>query len=345
MKQKKQLTEIDAERAHLFVDRLLDTQDTNAQCFQQELAVYMNPFRRYPSITQPEHYEPLFAAYHTGTPVERLRARDLLVYGNARLVVRVALGHRGRRLSLLDTMQEGMIGLMTAIERFEIERGWRFSTYAYQWIRQRITLAQQDKDEDKPYRVTANYQQSAAIVLRIFNALYLKKGRTPSVFEVYQRVKEETSALSQALSLADVRDMLRAHNDRHTVQLDAVASGEEEGDTIGNSLIGSQPKTETVVEARRLYVEYREAVDRIEEAVGKLPPRTAMVMRLRFGLGEFEVQSLEEIAERYELTRERIRQIEGYALAELEPMLGITGKQMEEIINAMEELEVLAHVL
>jgi RNA polymerase primary sigma factor len=128
------------------------------------------------------------------------------------------------------------------------------------------------------------------------------------------------------------------------VHLDApVADGSD--DTIADTLNLGPPKTETIVEARRLHAEYQQAIERITSAVDELPPRKAMIVRLRLGLGEFEAMTLEEIGARYELTRERIRQIEADAYKELELKLGITPAEIEEIVDVAQDLEVVANAI
>jgi RNA polymerase primary sigma factor len=342
---KKGKKELDQGEVDGLVERMLEDAVTDPRGNLDELAAYMAPLKKFPTLTTPEQYKPLFAAYYGEDEIKRQRARDLLVYGNIRLVIRVALRYQGRGLALSDLLQEGTTGLMTAIEKFEVEKGFRFSTYAYGWVRQAITRAIHDKGEKSIYRIPVHHRELLAMIGKAFGEVYLKKGRTPKTIEVYQQIKESGAKVAERITLADVKEGIVAMGqDKKVVRLDAEIPGNDE-DTYGAVLVGSPPKTETVVEARRLYVEYRAAVDRIEEAVAKLSPRSAMVIRLRYGLGEFEAQTFEEISERYEVTRERIRQIEVKALEQLEPMLDIKGDEIEQIVNTMHELEVIAHAI
>lgn len=341
-----QKQDLNLEQVDNVVERMLEDAVTDPRGNFDELAAYMAPLKKFPTLTDPSQYNPLFEAYRSENEARRLRARDLLVYGNIRLVIRVALRHQGRGLTLSDLMQEGTTGLMTAIEKFEVDKGFRFSTYAYQWIRQAMTRAIHNSSEKDLYRTPVHYREFIMMVGKAFGEVYLTKGRTPKTIEVYQQLKGSGSKAAENISLADVKEGILAMSEgkKAVVRLDATLPNNDE-DTYGSVLVGAPPKTETIVEARRLYVDFRAAVDRIEAAVEKLPARSAMVIRLRFGLGEFEAQTLEEIGERYEVTRERIRQLEVKALEQLKEMLDLDGDQIAEIVNTMEELEVIAHAV
>lgn len=313
---------------------------------------YMRQFRKYPPLTSDEDYAYLYDKFHNGTDVEKLRARDLIVYGNARLVLKVALRYRGRGMELEDMLQEGMIALFEkALPKWEPPKG-RFSTYAYTWIRQAIMRALQDKNESTAYRIPVHYQDNITAIRRLLGEFYLSKGRFPTDMELYELVKSRDSESMQKLSLADVvklKKHLWSRSDK-PLRLDAstklYTKGEgEEGTPLGDFIHDGPPKTETIVEARRLYLEYRKALARITEAVDELPPRSAMVVRLRYGLGDFHAMTLEEIGKRYEVTRERIRQIEAHALNTLSEKLGITSQDIEEMVDVMQDLEVIAHAV
>jgi RNA polymerase primary sigma factor len=337
--------ELDQDQVDELVQRMLEDAVTDPRGNLDELAAYMAPLKMFPVLREPAQYEPLFAAYHGDDPVRRTRARDLLVYGNIRLVLRVALRYQGRGLALSDMLQEGTTGLMKAIDMFDLTKGFRFSTYAYNWVRQAITRAIHDKSEKDIYRIPVHHHEDLMMIAKAYGEVYLDKGRTPRTIEVYQRIKNSGSKVAERISLADVREGIVAMgSSKKVVRLDA-NTPKDEDETYGSTLIGAPPKTDTIVEARRLYVEYRAAVDRIEAAVDKLSPRSAMVIRLRYGMGEFEALTLEEIGERYEVTRERIRQIEVKALEQLESMLDIKGDEIEQIVNTMQELEVIAHAV
>lgn len=342
-------TKMDVQFAESASTAVLDgvTTEPNAKRYD-ELAAYMAPFRKYPTLTKPEDYTFLFEKFANGNETERLRARDLLVYGNVKLVLRAALRYTGRGLPLVDLLQEGVIGLMRAIEKYGIERGFRFSTYAYHWIKQGITRALFDRNERDPYRMPVHFQENLSSIRRAMSELYLKNGRWPTNLQVYEWAKSSGSQNASKLSLADIAKMRRVIESGKdpTTRLDAPAFGNEDSDdTVGDVLYVGPPKTETIVEARRLYEEYSKAVARIETAVDELPPRSAMVIRLRYGLGDFEAMTLDEIGQRYEVTRERIRQIEAEALERVSARLGISSAEIAEIIDVVQDLEVIANAI
>ncbi len=341
------MAEQDIERAEAVGEKIIENLDSDPRKgFYDDIRVYLANLRQFPTLTKPEDYTFLFEKFQTGSDIERQRSRDLLVYGNIKLVIKVALRYTGRGLPLLDMVQEGVIGLMRAIEKFEIDKGFRFSTYAHGWIRQAVSRALHDQSDKDPYRIPVYYQELLSLTRRACGELYLETGHWPKELAVFEKMKTFDNRAAQKVRLADVvRLMGMLH--RGVVRLDASfqGCGEEDDETVCDRLDLGPPSTETVVEARRLYLEYRKAVERIESAVDTLPPRSAMVVRLRFGLGDFEAMTLEEIGERYELTRERIRQIEAKALEELEASLGISSDQIAEIIDVVQDLEVVAHAI
>lgn len=329
------------------LDRLVDDLTMNHKAtIYDELDKYLRPLLQYPTLKKAAQYAPLFEAYKNGTETEQGRARDILVYGNTKLVLKIALRHVNRGLSLLDLMQEGMIGCMRAVEKFDFERGLTFSTYATWWIRQGMTRAIYDKGEKDPYRTPISEVQKIQFVYRVYMDLCFKKARPPKELEVFQEIKKKTTKNIESITLADVVRIVRGMFTGKAVRLDAPATGrggEAADESILDRLNVGPAKTETLIEARRLHAEYQLAMTRIEEAVDQLPPRTAQVIRLRFGLGEFDRQTLEEIGERYEITRERIRQIEARGLEQLHSSLGLTGAEIQEIIDVTEELEVIIY--
>ena len=310
-----------------------------------ELEGYMFHLKKYPPLKDQEMYDFLFAEYQSGDGQRPRRARDLIVYGNIRLVLSIALRYTGRGLPLLDLLQEGVISLMRAIEKYEPEKGFRFSTYATWWVRQGVTCALRDQRTNTVYRVPAHFQETESLVKRGLGELYLETGRWPSDLKLYEWVKNYDTKAAEKLCLADmirVRREIESGGSTSRVHLDApVGEGEE---TILD-LTPAPLKTETVIDARKLLGEYNEALGRIEEAVDALPTRTSMVLRLRLGLGDFEPMTLEEIGQRYDITRERIRQIEAKGFETLQQSMGVTMQQIQEIIRVVEELEGIAHAI
>lgn len=315
--------------------------------YANSIHAYMKQFRKYPVLKSDADYAYLYDKLHNGTDVERLRARDLIVYGNVRLVLKIALRYLGRGLSLEDMLQEGMIALFDkALPKWDITRG-RFSTYATNWVSAAIWRAIHDRNENEVGRIPAHYHEALSLVRRVMGDHYLAKGRFPKELEVYEILKGRKTVLAEKLSLADVTKLMKRirSNSGTPIRLDAPVREGDDSSTFGELMSSGPPKTETVVEARRLYLEYRKALERIEQAVDELPPRSAMIIRLRYGLGDFEAMTLEEVGQRYEVTRERIRQIEEGAVKALSEKLGITGEEIEELVDVTQDLEVIAHAV
>ena len=310
-----------------------------------ELQAYMAQMQKFSVLKDQPDVNYLFEEYRSGNEVRSRRARDLLVYGNIRLVLSIALRHTNRGLPLLDLIQEGVIGLMvSALPKYDPQLGYRFSTYATQWIRQAMSRAIADYSYNRQMRIPVHYQETIALIRRFVKDLYLETGIWPTDFRVYERVHAHGSERMQAMSLQDVVNVRRFIESGKEVSLDGPAFGNEDSESTNHDCVFTgPPKTETVVEARRLLTEYYAAVERVSDAVAKLPPRTAMVLRLRLGLGEFSAMTLDEISTRYEVTRERIRQVEEKGMQVLQENLGISAGEIRELIDVTQELEVIVH--
>lgn len=327
---------IDEERADHLGEKFLKRTDSDSQHKYDELGAYMAQLRQYKPLRDQSACNRLFDWYHNGDSEKRREARDLIVYGNIRLVLSIALRRMGRGLPLLDMMQEGVIGLMTAIEKFEPERGFRFSTYATHCVKHAIGRAIADIGYST-HRFPVHMIEKMTMVRKAFTILTQRHGQFPTELEIFEFIKAMDTKAAEAMRMREVVKCLTYINEG-IVELDASVSDEDGVGTYGEIFVGDFPKTETIVEARRLLVEYQTALVRIEETISQFPPRDATVLRLRFGLGDFEAMTLEEVGERYSLTRERIRQIEAKALKELETQLDITPKQLTDIIDVIEEL-------
>ncbi len=229
--------------------------------------------------------------------LEGAAARDALIRANTRLVVSIARRYMGRGLPFLDLIQEGNLGLMRAVEKFEHRRGFRFSTYATWWIRQAITRA--IADQSRTIRVPVHMSDRLRQMYKISREVEQAQGRAPTAEEL---------AGQMHLPVAKVRWMLQVT--QPLISLEAPVGDEEDSEleTFIEDNRSPGPVQETTTN------QLKECLD---ELLSSLSPREARVLRMRFGLGQDRPYTLEEVGQKFGLTRERIRQIEGNALRRL----------------------------
>jgi RNA polymerase primary sigma factor len=259
------------------------------------LRLYLRSIGRVPLLTAEQEVS-------LAKRIERgdMSAKQHMVEANLRLVVSIAKGYLGRGLTFLDLIQEGSLGLIRAVEKFDYRRGYKFSTYATWWIRQAVTRAIADKG--RTIRIPVHMVEKLNKVVHVERQLVQSLGREPTPEEIAHELE---------CSSREVRDILRMS--QQPISLEKPI-GEEEESELGDFVEDQTAESPYELAAENL------RRDNVRRALQALPKREREVIEMRFGLTGGRPRTLEEVGRAFNVTRERIRQIENHTLKKLESL-------------------------
>jgi RNA polymerase primary sigma factor len=261
--------------------------------------LYLREIGKIPLLTAEEEYE-LAQKIINGTEKEKKKAKDKMAESNMRLVVSIAKRYSGRGLDFLDLIQEGNTGLLRAVEKFDPDKGFKFSTYATWWIRQAITRA--IADQARTIRIPVHMVETINKVLRTQRRLTQELNREPSTEEI---------AKAMGMEPEKIEYVMKIKQDIASLDASVGRDGEDDDSSLGDFIEDEDRISPEDSAATQLLKE------QIASILQTLTDREQKIIKMRFGIGGGKSHTLEEVGAEFSVTRERIRQIEAKALAKL----------------------------
>ena len=269
---------------------------TDGIAIDDPVKIYLKEIGRVPLLSSEEEIQ-LAEKMGGNNEKEASNARKRLAEANLRLVVSIAKRYVGRGMSFLDLIQEGNMGLIKAVEKFDYTKGFKFSTYATWWIRQAITRA--IADQARTIRIPVHMVETITKVKKVSSQLLHENGHDPSPEEIADRLE---------MPVERVREIMRIAQDPVSLE---TPIGEEEDSHLGDFIPDEDAPAPAEAASQVLLKE------QINQVLSTLTEREEKVLRLRFGLEDGRSRTLEEVGQQFNVTRERIRQIEAKALRKL----------------------------
>lgn len=274
------------------VDEVVEISSMEGVSIDDHVKMYLKEIGKVP-LLQPDEEQELAKRMADGDGAARKR----LAEANLRLVVSIAKRYVGRGMLFLDLIQEGNLGLIKAVEKFDYTKGYKFSTYATWWIRQAITRA--IADQARTIRIPVHMVETINKLIRVSRQLVQELGRDPHPHEIAKELN---------MSIDRVREIMKIAQEPVSLE---TPIGEEEDSHLGDFIPDDDAPAPSEAASFMLLKE------QLSDVLDTLTPREAMVLRLRFGLEDGRARTLEEVGKEFNVTRERIRQIEAKALRKL----------------------------
>ena len=280
-------------------DLSLDANSTYEEIVDDSVRLYLREIGKIPLLSAEEEFE-LAQKIIGGTEKEKKKAKDKMAESNMRLVVSIAKRYSGRGLDFLDLIQEGNTGLLRAVEKFDPDKGFKFSTYATWWIRQAITRA--IADQARTIRIPVHMVETINKVLRTQRRLTQELNREPSTEEI---------AKAMGMEPEKIEYVMKIKQDIASLDASVGRDGEDDDSSLGDFIEDEDRVSPEDSAATQLLKE------QIASILQTLTDREQKIIKMRFGIGGGKSHTLEEVGAEFSVTRERIRQIEAKALTKL----------------------------